>query len=104
MEDWWEVHRDRTTATLAVRRLDVSALNDMVRAWRQAAGELEEEIRFGGGKTFGVGDPVIFEKNQRVKVASEFDQNRGHGMVRIQNSTFGTVVVGDSAQPCDQGG
>jgi conjugative relaxase-like TrwC/TraI family protein len=97
IEDWWEIHRDRTTAVLAVRRADVVALNDMVRARRQAAGELGEEIRLDG-KAFSVGDRVIFEKNQRVKEASEFDQDRGHGMVRIRNGTFGTVVgVGDPA-------
>jgi hypothetical protein len=91
IEDWWAVHHDRTTAILAVRRVDVSALNDMVRARRQAAGELGEEIRLDG-RAFSIGDRVIFEKNQRVKVASEFDQDRGHGMVRIRNGTFGTVV------------
>jgi conjugative relaxase-like TrwC/TraI family protein len=91
IEDWWAVHHDRTTAILAVRRVDVVALNDMVRARRQAAGELGEEIRLDG-RAFSIGDRVIFEKNQRVKVASEFDQDRGHGMVRIRNGTFGTVV------------
>ena len=40
VEDWWSVHRTHTTAILAVRRSDVAALNDMVRARRQIAGEL----------------------------------------------------------------
>jgi hypothetical protein len=31
VEDWWAVHHDHTTAILAVRRVDVRALNDMVR-------------------------------------------------------------------------
>ena len=47
VEDWWAVHHDHTTAILAVRRADVGALNDMVRARRQAAGELGEETTFG---------------------------------------------------------
>ena len=60
VEDWWAVHRDRatrdqTTAILAVRRSDVAALNEMVRARRQAAGELGEELRIGA-KAFSVGD------------------------------------------------
>jgi hypothetical protein len=63
VEDWWEAHRDRTTAILAVCRADVVALNDMVRARRQAAGELGEEIRLDG-KAFSVSGRVIFEKNQ----------------------------------------
>ena len=68
MEDWWTVHHEHTTAILAVRRADVAALNDMVRARRQAAGELGDEIRIGA-KAFSVGDRVIFEKNQRVRSA-----------------------------------
>ena len=66
VEDWWAVHHDHTTAILAVRRVDVRALNEMVRAHRKASGELGEEIRIGD-KTFSVGDRVIFEKNQRVR-------------------------------------
>ena len=38
VEDWWAVHHDHTTAILAVRRADVTALNDMVRARCQAGG------------------------------------------------------------------
>ena len=68
MEDWWAVHHDHTTAILAVRRADVVALNDMVRARRHAGGELGQEIRFGT-KAFSVGDRVLFEKNQRVAEA-----------------------------------
>ncbi len=34
VEDWWAVHHDHTTAILAVRRADVVALNEMVRARR----------------------------------------------------------------------
>ena len=40
----------------------------MVRARRQAGGELGDEIRIGA-KAFSVGDRVIFEKNQRVRSA-----------------------------------
>ena len=65
VEDWWAVHRDpatrdQTTAILAVRRTDVAALNEMVRARRQSAGELGEELRIGA-KAFSVGDRVVFE-------------------------------------------
>jgi hypothetical protein len=94
VEDWWAVHRDRTTqgqttAILAVRRSDVAELNDMVRARRQAAGELGEELRIGA-KAFSVGDRVIFEKNQRVPAA-----HLGHSseLLRLRNGTFGTVVA-----------
>ena len=94
VEDWWAVHRDhathdQTTAILAVRRSDVAALNDMVRARRQAAGELGEEIRIGA-KAFSVGDRVIFEKNQRVPAA---DLGRASELLRLRNGTFGTVVA-----------
>jgi conjugative relaxase-like TrwC/TraI family protein len=94
VEDWWAVHRDRatrdqTTAILAVRRSDVAALNDMVRARRQAAGELGEELRVGA-KAFSVGDRVIFEKNQRLPAA---DLGHSSGRLRLRNGTFGTVVA-----------
>jgi conjugative relaxase-like TrwC/TraI family protein len=94
VEDWWAVHRDpgtqdQTTAILAVRRSDVAALNDMVRARRQAAGELGEEATFGA-KAFSVGDRVIFEKNQRVPAA---DLGPTPERLRLRNGTFGTVVA-----------
>ena len=94
VEDWWVVNcdhttRDQTTAILAVRRSDVAALNDMVRARRQAAGELGEEGTFGA-KAFSVGDRVIFEKNQRVKAA---DLGGAPELLRLRNGTFGTVVA-----------
>ena len=99
VEDWWAVHhpqttkdqvtRDQTTAILAVRRSDVTALNDMVRARRQAAGELGEELRIGV-KAFSVGDRVIFEKNQQVPAA---DRGRSPERLRLRNGTFGTVVA-----------
>jgi conjugative relaxase-like TrwC/TraI family protein len=91
VEDWWAVHRDHTTAILAVRRADVVALNDIVRTRRHAGGELGEEMRFGT-KAFRVGDRVLFEKNQRVAEAG----NRAGRSVRLQvrNGTFGTVVSG----------
>ena len=99
VEDWWAVHhpqttqdhttRDNTTAILAVRRSEVAALNDMVRARRQAAGELGEELRIGA-KAFSVGDRVIFERNQRVPAA---DLGRTSEQLRLRNGTFGTVVA-----------
>lgn len=94
VEDWWAVHSDhstldQTTAILAVRRSDVTALNDMVRARRQAAGELGEEATFGA-KVFSVGDRVIFEKNQRVPAA---DLGPTSERLRLRNGTFGTVVA-----------
>ena len=94
VEDWWAVHRDhtthdQTTAILAVRRSDVAALNEMVRARRQAAGELGEEATFGA-KAFSVGDRVIFEKNQRVPAA---DLGHASELLRLRNGTFGTVVA-----------
>ncbi|HTW98842.1 MAG TPA: AAA family ATPase, partial [Acidimicrobiales bacterium] len=92
VEDWWSVHRTQTTAILAVRRSDVAALNEMVRARRQAAGELGAEIRIGA-KAFSVGDRVIFEKNQRVRSADSADTSRRPELVRLRNGTFGTVVA-----------
>jgi conjugative relaxase-like TrwC/TraI family protein len=91
IEDWWGVHRDRTTAILAVRRVDVVALNDMVRARRQAAGELGEEIRLDG-RAFSIGDRVVFEKNQRVAEAGKANRAGRPSMVQVRNGTFGTVV------------
>ncbi|MGD0255919.1 MAG: MobF family relaxase, partial [Acidimicrobiales bacterium] len=91
IEDWWGVHRDHTTAILAVRRVDVSALNDMVRARRRAAGELGEEIRLDG-KAFSIGDRVVFEKNQRVGEAGKANRAGRPSMVQVRNGTFGTVV------------
>jgi hypothetical protein len=92
VDDWWAVHRDHTTAILAVRRADVAALNNLVRAQRQAAGELGEEVTFGT-KAFSVGDRVIFEKNQRVPTADRVDDGRRAELVRLRNGTFGTVVA-----------
>jgi len=102
VEDWWAIHhpqttqdpatRDQTTAILAVRRSDVTALNAMVRARRQAAGELGEEATFGA-KAFSVGDRVIFEKNQRVKAVDLADHGRRSELVRLRNGTFGTVIA-----------
>jgi len=91
VEDWWAVHHKHTTAILAVRRADVSALNDMIRARREAGGELGEEVRIGD-KAFSVGDRVIFEKNQRVAEAGPSPRTRRPSSVRIRNGTFGTVV------------
>ncbi len=91
IEDWWAVHRDRTTAILAVRRVDVVALNAMVRSRRQAAGELGEEIRLDG-RAFSIGDRVVFEKNQRVAEASKANRGGRPSMVQVRNGTFGTVV------------
>lgn len=92
VEDWWSVHRTHTTAILAVRRSDVAALNDMVRARRQDAGELGPEIRIGA-KAFSVGDRVIFEKNQRVRSAERGSQRGDGELVRLRNGTFGTIVA-----------
>jgi conjugative relaxase-like TrwC/TraI family protein len=91
VEDWWAVHHDRTTAILAVRRVDVVALNDMVRARRQAAGELGEEIRLDG-RAFSIGDRVVFEKNQRVAEAGKANRAGRSSTVQVRNGTFGTVV------------
>jgi len=91
VKDWWAVHHNHTTAILAVRRADVAALNDMVRARRQAGGELGEEIRISD-KAFSVGDRVIFEKNQRVAVVGQPDRAGRPSSVHIRNGTFGTVV------------
>ena len=91
VEDWWAVHRDHTTAILAVRRADVVALNEMVRARRHVAGELGGEMRFGT-KALRVGDRVLFEKNQRVAEAAT-----GRALpvrLQVRNGTFGTVVGG----------
>jgi conjugative relaxase-like TrwC/TraI family protein len=92
VEDWWSVHRTHTTAILAVRRADVAALNDMVRARRQAGGELGAEIRIGA-KAFSVGDRVIFEKNQRVRSVDLANDSHRPELVRLRNGTFGTVVA-----------
>lgn len=90
VEDWWAVHREHTAAILAVRRVDVAALNDMVRARRQATGELGAEIRLASGKSFNVGDRVIFEKNRRVPEAGDGDGRQRK--LQVRNGTFGTVV------------
>ncbi len=92
VEDWWGVHRDHTTAILAVRRVDVAALNDMARARRRAGGELGAEIRIGA-KAFSVGDRVIFEKNQRVRHADLAETGRRSHFVLLRNGTFATVVA-----------
>ena len=97
--DWWAVHREHTTAILAVRRVDVRALNEMVRDHRKVNGELGEDIRIGE-KTFSVGDRVIFEKNQRVR---EPGSEAGAASVKIRNGTFATVVgVADFAHAGEQ--
>ena len=91
IDDWWAVHHLHTTAILAVRRVDVRALNEMARARRQSIGELGQEIGVGD-KTFSIGDRVVFERNQRVKDADRLDAGDGSSLVRIRNGTFATVV------------
>jgi conjugative relaxase-like TrwC/TraI family protein len=88
VEDWWAVHHDHTTAILAVRRVDVRALNEMVRQRRQAGGELGSEIRLGD-KVFSIGDRVLFEQNQRVRAPGS---ESGRFTIKIRNGTFATVV------------
>ena len=63
IERWWSMHNEATTAILAVTRGDVAALNSMARARRLEGGELGAEIRLASGKTFAVGDRIMFEKN-----------------------------------------
>ena len=92
IERWWSVHNEATTAILAVTRTDVAALNFLVRQRRQEAGELGEEIRLGSGKTFAVGDRIMFEKNARANVA-DGGQGGGPRTVAIRNGTFATVVA-----------
>ena len=91
VEDWWAVHHDHTTAILAVRRADVAALNDMVRARRQAAGELGEEITFGdqGVQRRRPGD---LREEPAGRRPARPDRTRAADMVRLRNGTFGTVV------------
>ena len=104
MEDWWSVHRAHTTAILAVRRSDVAALNDMVRARRQAAGELGAEIRIGA-KAFSVGDRVIFEKNQRVRSADPVDSSSRPELAQApQRHVRHRGGAQRHWQRCDQGG
>jgi len=91
IDDWWAVHHAHTTAILAVRRVDVRALNELARARRRDAGELGPEIRVGE-KAFSVGDRVIFERNQRVREVDRLDGSRETGLVRLRNGTFATVV------------
>ncbi|MGB7052671.1 MAG: AAA family ATPase, partial [Acidimicrobiales bacterium] len=91
IDDWWAVYHEHTTAILAVRRIDVRALNEMARARRQAAGELGQEIRVGE-RAFSIGDRVIFERNQRVRDADRVDKAEQASLVRIRNGTFATVV------------
>jgi conjugative relaxase-like TrwC/TraI family protein len=93
VEDWWAAHHDHTTAILALRRADVVALNDMVRARRHAGGELGQEITLGT-KAFSVGDRVLFEKNQRV---AEADNPSRSVRLQVRNDASidvkGQVVV-----------
>ncbi|HEY4948602.1 MAG TPA: hypothetical protein VII19_11935, partial [Acidimicrobiales bacterium] len=91
IDDWWAVHHEHTTAILAVRRVDVRALNELARARRQVAGELGEEIRVGE-KAFSIGDRVIFERNHRVREVDRLDGGSRTGLVRLRNGTFATVV------------
>jgi conjugative relaxase-like TrwC/TraI family protein len=90
ISDWWAVHRDHTTAIMAVRRVDVAKLNELARARRQEGGELGREFVVGE-KTFSVGDRVIFERNQGVRAVDEHDRAIREETVRIRNGTFATV-------------
>ena len=92
IDDWWAVHHHQhATAILAVRRVDVRALNEMARARRQATGELGAEVRVGE-KPFSIGEWVMFEWNQRVRDADGVDSGGRTGLVRLRNGTFATVV------------
>ena len=92
VEDWWAVHRpSHTTAILAVRRVDVAALNEMVRARRQAGGELGEELRIGDE---GVqrGGPGGLREEPAGGGSGRARPDRRQAQVRIRNGTFATVV------------
>ena len=102
IDEWWTVQRDHTTAILAVRRVDVAALNELARARRQEGGELGREIVVGE-KAFSVGDRVIFERNQRVQAADEHNRATREETFRIRNGTFATVV-GVAAQAGEREG
>lgn len=59
---------DGSRIALAHRRVDVAAINDAVRALRQAQGELVEErvvTTESGKRAFAVGDRLVFGKNDR---------------------------------------
>ena len=92
IERWWSMHNEATTAILAVTRGDVAALNSMARARRLEGGELGAEIRLASGKTFAVGDRIMFEKNAWANLAGR-GKGGGPRTVAIRNGTFATVVA-----------
>ena len=77
----------------------------MVRARRQAAGELGTEIRIGA-KAFSVGDRVIFEKNQRVRSADLADDQSPSraGQAPQRHVRHRGGAHRHRWQRCDQGG
>ena len=93
IDRWWSVHVGATTAIMAVTRSDVAALNEMARERRREAGELGKELRLASGKTFAVGDRILFEKNARARLALPDPVGKAT-TVAIRNGTFATVVAG----------
>ncbi len=92
IDQWWSVRKEATTAILAVTRADVVALNTMARARLREAGELGDEIRLASGKSFAVGDRILFEKNARAQLA-QADNGGRVSTTAIRNGTFATVVA-----------
>jgi Ti-type conjugative transfer relaxase TraA len=62
-------HPESSRIVLAHRRTDVRALNDDIRAARQAEGALTDEVAFlttDGERQFAVGDRLVFLENDRT--------------------------------------
>jgi len=90
VEDWYVASRRDgmdQTLMLASRRHDVEALNQLARAARVAAGELDDTAALEvGGRLFTVGDRVMALRNTHVARADEA------GNVALRNGNRGTVT------------
>ena len=89
VEDWWAVHRDHTTAILAVRRVrrsgrstrwSGSTANPMV-SWARRSGSARRPSVWGTGSS-----------SSRTSGWREPGSESGAATVRIRNGTFATVV------------
>jgi conjugative relaxase-like TrwC/TraI family protein len=77
VEDWWQAYqRGDQALMIALRRSDVTDLNDRARARLREVGALGVEQADTGGGSFAVGDRVIAGRNDRTLGVTNGDTGR----------------------------
>ena len=93
VDDWWAAtERGDRALMLAYRRTDVADLNRRARERMRAAGRLDLDALFTGGRAFAVGDRVVATRN-----------NRRLGLVNGQTGTLTGIGDGRLSLQLDSG-